>query len=214
MRFLKTSRSFPSLALAIGLVITLQPLSAGQSTAGDAGCIIPTDRREQLLFTYPLAAVEYLTEAEILSLSLPPAPQPKNMTSPSPAQPVFEPWAAYRFNRPSPLAAVEKSLFTGTLIGLVGLNIADYIITKQAIKKFGDDEMSPFLRPFAKNDFALAAFKVGTTLMSVIGLRDIHVTDKPMAWALSLISNFLVSYALANNLEQLEAAGNGSAPQR
>ena len=99
---------------------------------------------------------------------------------------------------------MENTLFTASLVSFVGLNIADYITTRKVLQQVGQEGVNPIFRPFTKNDFAFAVFKLGTTLMSCISIWSLHDTDKPMAWVLSLISNFLVSYALAYNLEQLE----------
>jgi hypothetical protein len=108
----------------------------------------------------------------------------------------------------SGLAVMENTLFSASLVGFVGLNVADYITTKKVLEQVGQEGVNPLYRPFTKNDFAFAAFKLGYTLMSCISLKSLHDTDKPMAWALSLISNFLVSYALAYNLEQIENGQN------
>ncbi|MGB9006143.1 MAG: hypothetical protein WCB96_10500 [Candidatus Aminicenantales bacterium] len=194
------------LLLAFSCLYLFQAVAAGQSAAGQAETT-PLGQEEQqklLLFTFIPPASAPLTEADLLPLSLDPASPV--YAGPSRAPLLFDgPAGISRNFRPrSGWAVLENSLFTASLLSFVGLNIVDYLTTKKIVKELGLEAVSPLFRPLVKNDYAFAAFKIGLTLMSCLSFQSIHDTDKPMAWVLSLLSNFLVSYAVAYNLEQLE----------
>lgn len=189
--------------LVLGMLPALKALPAEHfPTAGS-----------RLTFT-PLPPLRALfTRTELLSL-LPPPSAPANrlnLTAPRLSSP---PRAAEVLVQPSGWAKAESALFAGTLVSLVGLNIADYLATREVLKTIGPEELNPLAKAFSRNDLALVAYKLGTTYLNVVGLRGIHRANKPMAWALSLISNFLVSYTLASSLEQLDGSGNGQPAQR
>jgi hypothetical protein len=179
----------------------------GQSASGQPGSATPGQEKQKrlLLFTFiPQASVPW-TEADLLPLSL--NPVSPEYTGPGRAALLFEsPSAISRNFRPRSggWAVLENSLFTASLLSFVGLNIVDYFTTKKIVGDLGEEAVSPLFRPLVKNDYAFAAFKIGLTLMSCLSFHSLHETDKPMAWVLSLLSNFLMSYAVAYNLEQLE----------
>lgn len=133
----------------------------------------------------------------------------------APPSPDFASWrSTIEPRKPAPLSGVENALFTGTLVSLVGLNIADALAARKVARTLSPDELNPLTRAFAKSDLALAAFKIGSTYLNIVALRGVHRTHKPMAWALSLISNFLVGYTLALSLEQIENARSNPSVQR
>ncbi len=194
------------LLLAFSCLYLFQAVAAGQSAAGQAGGLPPgqEEQKKLLLFTFiPLASAP-LTEADLLPLSLDPASPV--YAGPSRAPLLFDGPAgnSRNFRPPSGWAVLENSLFTASLLSFVGLNIVDYFTTKEMVRELGAEAVSPLFRPMVKNDYAFAAFKIGLTLMSCLSFQSLHDADKPMAWVLSLLSNFLVSYAVAHNLEQLE----------
>ncbi len=187
----KKNSAAPSLLLALLGVLAFLDIAAGQ------------EQKEILLFTFIPQDSALFSEADLQMVFpqlLPLTSRPGLALSPLDGQA-----GGGRLSRPpSGLAIMENTLFTASLVSFVGLNIADYIITRKVLQQVGQEGVNPIFRPFTKNDIAFAVFKLGTTLMSCISIRSLHDTDKPMAWVLSLISNFLVSYALAYNLEQLE----------
>ena len=95
---------------------------------------------------------------------------------------------------------LEKTLFTSSLVAMTVLNIADYITTKQALKYPGLSEGNPIMKPFTKNAIVFAAVKGGITILSVWGAKSLFKRDKTTAWVVTTISNFLLSYVVANNM--------------
>jgi hypothetical protein len=190
----KGSAALSLLAAFLG-VLAFFDIAAGQ------------EQKVILLFTFIPQDSALFSEADIQMTF--PQPWPA-FSKPGSALPALNgrPGAVQASKPPSSLAIMENTLFTASLVSFIGLNIADYVTTKKVLQQVGQEGVNPIYRPFTKNDYAFAIFKLGYTLMSCISLKSLHDTDKPMAWALSLISNFLVSYALAYNLEQLENSQN------
>ncbi|HEX9902278.1 MAG TPA: hypothetical protein VGB72_05400 [Acidobacteriota bacterium] len=190
MKVNKGSAALSLLSAVLGVLAFLD-LAAGQ------------EQKEILLFTFIPQDSALFSEADIQMTFPQPWPAPSRPGLDLP--PLKGSQARGRNSRPpSSLAIMEDTLFTASLVSFVALNIADYVATRKVLQQVGPEGVNPIFRPFTKNDYAYAVFKLGYTLMSCISIKSLHDTDKPMAWALSLISNFLVSYALAYNLEQLE----------
>lgn len=105
---------------------------------------------------------------------------------------------------------LEGTLFEASMVSLAVLNVADYLSTRQALKYGGLAEGNPLMKPFVKNEYAFAAAKVALTVGNYFLMKKIHKSNKPMAWALSLISNFAMSYVVASNMKMIEKARNGS----
>ena len=99
---------------------------------------------------------------------------------------------------------VENVVFNANLGYLVAVNVADYISTRQALQYEGLYEANPLMRPFAGNDFALAAVKVGLTAGSVFFLKSLYTKNKPLAWAATIVANLAVSYVVVNNLRAID----------
>jgi hypothetical protein len=97
----------------------------------------------------------------------------------------------------------EKGAFTTSLIAMTVLNVADYITTRQALKYSGLVEGNPLMKPFVKNAAVFAAVKAGTTILSVWGMKSLFKRDKTTAWVLTTVSNFLLSYVVANNMRMI-----------
>jgi hypothetical protein len=99
-----------------------------------------------------------------------------------------------------------KALFDANLALMVGLNVADYITTRQALKYPGVYETNPIMRPFVKSPAAFAAIKAGTTALTYFGFKSIFKKNRTFAWVMSTASNALLSYVVANNVRQIQAA--------
>ncbi len=184
---------------------TFLPAATGQDSAGRAEPVPPPrpQDRQVLLFTYIPQGSSLFSESD-LQMAFPQIGIDTARPSSNAAPVAGLPGRGLSPRPPSNLAIMEKTAFTASLVSFVGLNIADYFVTRKVLKQVGLEGVNPIFRAFAKNDTAFAVFKLGYTLMSCISIYSLHDTDKPIAWALSLISNFLVSYALAYNLEQID----------
>ncbi len=106
--------------------------------------------------------------------------------------------------RPGFWRTAESSLFATSLISFAALNVADYFLTREALKYPETIETNPVLRPIVKNAATFALFKAGFVVLNTFGLAGLHRSDKPMAWVLSLATNVLVGLAVSHNLSQLE----------
>jgi Domain of unknown function (DUF5658) len=148
------------------------------------------------------------------------SPEVMNMTAPIVAAPIaaLAPVAALSpalpINIPRPQGfggsylgeRLENAFFTTSLVALTALNVADYITTRQALKYPGLSESNPLMKPFVKNAVLFAAVKAGTTVLSVWGMKNLFKRDKTTAWVLTTMSNFLLSYIVANNMRLVSRA--------
>ena len=100
-----------------------------------------------------------------------------------------------RFN-PKP---IENSLFTTSLVTLVALNVGDFYTTNKGLKYKGLREVNPLLRPFTKNTLVFATVKFGLTALNYHLLKKLYRKNKKLAWAVSIASNFVMSYVVLNN---------------
>ena len=107
------------------------------------------------------------------------------------------------FRRP---ATAGKALFELNLLAMVGLNVADYISTRQALKCSGLYEANPLMQPFVKSPAAFAAVKFGTTALTYLSFRALYKKNRTVAWVLTTASNVLLSYVVANNFQQIRGA--------
>lgn len=108
--------------------------------------------------------------------------------------------ASKYFEKQIKLEKLENSLFTTSLVTLAALNVADYFSTKEALKCNNLIESNPIMKPFVKNDFAFAAVKIGLTAGNHFLMQKLYKQNRKLAWAVSLISNFAMSYIVANNI--------------
>lgn len=104
--------------------------------------------------------------------------------------------------------SAENTAFSASLITFAGMNVADYFLTREALKYPEAGETNPILRPIVKNAWAFALFKIGYITLNTLGLSRMHESDKPMAWVLSLATNLLVTLAVTHNMDQLNKAKN------
>lgn len=117
---------------------------------------------------------------------------------------------AVTFPRPLPGIKVSrdvgKALFDVNLVAMLGLNIADYLSTREALKYPGLEETNPLMKPFVKSPTAFAAIKIGTTALTYWSFKKIFKRNRAAGWILSTASNLLLSYVVANNLQQIQRA--------
>jgi hypothetical protein len=105
-----------------------------------------------------------------------------------------------------PAVKSGRALFDANLVLMVGLNIADYLSTREALKYPGLTETNPLMKPFIKNPAAFAAFKFGTTALSYLSMKAIFKRNKTVAWVMTTASNVLLSYVVANNMRLIQGA--------
>ncbi len=105
-----------------------------------------------------------------------------------------------------PAARSGKAMFDANLILMVGLNVADYISTREALKYPGLTETNPLMKPFVKSPAAFAAIKLGTTVLSYWSMKAIFKRNKTVAWIMTTASNALLSYVVANNMRLIQGA--------
>lgn len=104
------------------------------------------------------------------------------------------------------LGKTENTLFTSSLVTFAVLNVADYFSTRQALKYPGIQEANPFMEPFVKSPYVFAAIKLGSTVLGYYSMKKLFKKDKKIAWALSLVSNFVLSYVFVKNLQSIHKA--------
>lgn len=164
----------------------------------------------------PLSASEWEIET-LVDTALEPAafPAPASLPEPLPVELLFEESVPAPSVRPSiplglpvykPSANVGKALFDANLVLMVGLNIADYISTREALKYPGLEETNPLMKPFVKNPAAFAAIKFGTTALSYWSMKAIFKKNRTVAWIMTTASNALLSYVVANNMRLIQGA--------
>lgn len=99
---------------------------------------------------------------------------------------------------------LENSFFTASLVSFTVLNAADYFSTREALKYSGVEEANPLMKPFAKNDMAFAALKLGMTASNVYLLQKLHEKNKTLAWVISGLCNAALSYVVVHNLKVIQ----------
>ncbi|MEN6559205.1 MAG: DUF5658 family protein [Acidobacteriota bacterium] len=178
-------------ALAACLVAAV-PARASDDSEATWDVIVPTTLTPStMMLPTPLPAPAPTT-LEVLSIE--PVPLAADMTI-APRLPSLQP--AYR---------PGKALFEANLIIMLGLNVADYVSTRQALKYPGLVETNPLMRPFVKDPAAFAAIKFGTTALSYVSMKVLFKRNRTMAWIMTTASNVLLSYVVANNYRQIQMA--------
>ncbi len=99
-----------------------------------------------------------------------------------------------------------KAFFEANLLVMVGLNIADYVSTKAALKYPGLEETNPLMKPFVKSPAAFAAIKFGTTALTYLSYKTIFKRNRTAAWILTTATNALLSYVVVNNVRLVQNA--------
>lgn len=141
--------------------------------------------------------LQYLLSGERAESYISPSLSTRNM---SPGQ------LAQYYEKRNRKQRLGDNLFTASTMTLIALNIADYISTKQALKYDILEEANPFMKPFAENDLALAAVKIGLTVGNHYLMRSMFRRHKKTAWVLSLVSNALMTAIVVNNFQQIYKA--------
>ena len=116
------------------------------------------------------------------------------------------PYSSENLQRMIKLNQIENSLYTTSLITLTALSVADYFSTLKALKYGGLKEANPIMKPFAKNTFLFTAVKLGLTAYNLHCLKNLHLKNKRLAWAVSLITNFAMTYIVVHNIRMIQEA--------
>jgi hypothetical protein len=163
-----------------------------------------------------LAAVEPASEVLVVTaLKTAAAVIPISLPEAGPVELLFEGPVAAPASRLSipltiplyrPAVKSGKALFDANLVLMVGLNIADYISTREALKYPGLTETNPLMKPFVKSPAAFAAIKLGTTALSYLSMKAIFKRNKTVAWIMTTASNVLLSYVVTNNMRLIQGA--------
>jgi Domain of unknown function (DUF5658) len=177
------------------LVLAFSLVAAVPASASEAvwEVLVPTGLQPStLVLPDPLPAPAYVP-LEIL------AAEPVPVQAPQIAVPPRIP--RFGIARPS-----GRGLFDANLVIMVGLNVADYFSTKEALKYPGLEETNPLMRPFVKSPAAFAAIKAGSTVLTYLSFRAIFKRNKTMGWIMTTATNCLLSYVVANNIRLIQAA--------
>ena len=102
------------------------------------------------------------------------------------------------------LSRLENSLYTSSLVSLAALNVADYFSTVTALKYDGVEEANPLMKPFTKNNMIFAAVKLGLTAHNLYFMKKLHKKNKGLAWVVSLVANFAMTYVVAHNMRMID----------
>jgi hypothetical protein len=171
-----------------------------------------------VIATGPLAASEAIWEVLVptglqpSTLVLPdplpaPAPAPMEILVAEPLPPLSSQLGMPpRIPSFSPTLRPGKALFDANLVLMVGLNIADYFSTREALKYPGLAETNPLMKPFVKSPAAFAAIKFWTTALSYLSMKAIFKKNRTVAWVMTTASNALLSYVVANNMRLIQGA--------
>jgi hypothetical protein len=106
--------------------------------------------------------------------------------------------------RPSPRPG--KAFFDANLVVMVGLNVADYLSTREALKYPGLAETNPLMKPFVKSPAAFAAAKLGTTALTYWSMKSLFRKNRTVAWIVTTASNAVLSVVVANNIRLIQGA--------
>jgi len=110
------------------------------------------------------------------------------------------------FRRAAPLSGFGDAIYDVSLLSYLALNVADYVSTRECLKYPGLSEGNPMMKPFVKNPYAFAAVKAGLSAVSYLSMKKMYQRSKPLAWAVSLVSNMALSYVVSNNYRLLQQA--------
>jgi hypothetical protein len=176
--------------LALAACVIAGPLPASEAVWD---VIVPTELRPSTLaLPEPLAEPALLLTETLIEESAPALPPQLAIPPRIPSFPTVI--------RPG------KALFDANLVLMVGLNVADYVSTREALKYPGLTETNPLMKPFVKSPAAFAAVKLGTTALSYLSMKAIFKRNRTMAWVMTTASNVLLSYVVANNMRLIQGA--------
>lgn len=158
------------------------------------------------------ATIEVLVATPLMpptAISLTPAPAPGApalnfqalASAPQSGFAIVRPYGGFR-----PSGDAGKTLFDLNLVAMIGLNIADYVSTREALKYPGLHESNPLMQPFVKSPAAFAAAKFGTTALTYLSMKALFKKNRTVAWVLTTATNVLLSYVVANNVQMIHQA--------
>jgi hypothetical protein len=123
------------------------------------------------------------------------------LTSPALTAPEFSPSLTI-----VPRIRFSDSVFTGSMVMCVALNAADYFLTKEALRYDGVEEGNSFLKGIVKDPWVFAAVKLGSTALNVYLLNTVYKKNKTLGWILTTVTNSLLGYVVAHNIDGLAKA--------
>lgn len=143
----------------------------------------------------------------VVDLAATPAPEP---ALPAAEDLAYSAPASFNIPRPVPVFRPSprggKALFDANLVAMIGLNVADYVSTREALKYPGLEEANPLMKPFVKSPAAFAAVKIGMTGLTYWSMKALFKKNKTMAWVMTTATNVLLSCVVANNMRQIRQA--------
>jgi hypothetical protein len=102
----------------------------------------------------------------------------------------------------------SDSIFTTTLLMTAALNIADYVLTSEALCYGGVVEGNPMMKNIVKDPYVFAAAKVGVSALNFYLMKNLYKKNRTLAWVLTTVTNFAMTYVVANNIRVLSDAKN------
>jgi len=100
----------------------------------------------------------------------------------------------------------SDSIFTTTLLMTIALNIADYALTKEALRYGGVAEGNPMMKNIVKNTYVFAAVKRGVCALNFYAMKELYKKNRTLAWVLTTVTNCAMTYVVANNIRVLSDA--------
>ena len=88
----------------------------------------------------------------------------------------------------------------------LGLNVADYFTTKEALRYMGVNEGNPLLKNIVRDPTKFAVFKLGITAFSYWNMKSLYKKNKTLAWIFSVASNALMYYVVTCNADVINRA--------
>jgi len=150
----------------------------------------------------PLAHLDLMPPTEVTLIS---SPSPAPAMNLDPRSVVLGGSISYA----PPLArrySVGDGLFEASALSLVALNIADYFSTREALRYPGLQEGNPLMKNVVKDSTKFAAVKIGVAVACYISLKSLYKKNRTLGWAVSVLSNFAMSYVVSNNLRLINWA--------
>lgn len=104
-------------------------------------------------------------------------------------------------------ASFGDAAFKSTLAAAFALNVADYFLTREALKYQGR-EGNPMMKGIVTNPYLFAAVKIGASAVSVFLLDTIYKKSKVLGWVLTTAVNSAMTCVVLHNagaVQQLKA---------
>jgi hypothetical protein len=102
----------------------------------------------------------------------------------------------------------SDSIFTTTLLMNAALNTADYVLTRESLRYAGVAEGNPMMKNIAKDPYVFAAVKVGVSALNFYLMKNLYKKNRTLAWVLTTVTNFAMTYVVAHNIRVLSDAKN------